>query len=136
MAEDTGSVNAKKTTVTFSGTVIGSLIGPIPLPEIEVAITKHRNNFSVNPKLVFGDEDVSDIELDIDYISQTQVVAMMALKGTAGDLAFTLANNDVWTFGAGCSKVSPVAGDDNGACIGKIGFVCSHFVSSTPSGGA
>jgi len=128
---------AKKTTVGYAAaaigpfTAIGGMVGDIVLPDTEVPVGKFQANDDTKPSLIPGDAVVGDAEITVKYAGHAAHALLSALLGTAQFIEFTLQGGDSFIYGAIVSKVGPASSADNGALVGKIGFVFSHLESST-----
>lgn len=131
------SNHAKKTTVGICDTVdgsyvlIGSLVGEIPLPEMESAVEKFMANDATNPVLNVDDEEVGDIELTVGYVDHATQVALEAHKRLERYFEFTLSGGDTQIYYGMINKIGAVTGADSLTPTGTIGIVFSHQVSAT-----
>lgn len=124
--------NVKKTEISTCDTVDGSytdiagLVGEIPMPDKEYPVEKFQANDETNPSLIIGDPETSGIEVAVKYANHTVFKAVEALAGTELYIKFTLESGDEYIYFGCISKVSPVTGGENGACVGQVGFEFTH----------
>ena len=128
---------AKKTVVDYDTVLaglyangIGAMVGDIVLPETEVPVEKFQANDDTVPALITGDAVVGDVEITVAYVDHATHAVLSALIGSALFIRFTLEGGDTYTYAAIVSKVSPADSAENGALVGKIGFVFSHLAAS------
>ena len=131
MAEDAKQTTVSHcTTIDGSYTAIGGLMGEPATPEVSHEVQKFQANDQVNPSLIVGDAEVSDVEVAIAYESYAAYAALAALAGTKQFIRFQLENLDWFTYYGVVAKVSPASASENGGHVGVIGFVFAYLAES------